>query len=702
MASLIENEFTKEKANFAHSLYGQTDIPRNAIQKIVTMFALFITNVFISYLKDQFKIVCDTSATKSLQFDEICKVLDDNSNPLQDIISEYRRFKLFSKFKLSINPIEFILGKKFETTEKEGSTVTSFVSAKAHWIPLKETLVRVFSNFEFLQLVKGYVKQLLEDTTVLSNFIQGQYWREKLKHYNDKFVLPLILYHDDFESGNALGSHHGTNSIGVLYAFIPCLPPQFAALLDHIYTVLVFRSHDRKTFGNYNTFRHAIDEINEITANGIEVEHEGKKEKIYFELGLITGDNLGLNSIFEFVESFSANFCCRLCKMAKSSLNVSWKEDESLLRSKENYEADLKADNYSETGIHDSCVFNAINGFHICVNTVVDALHDIAEGVCFYTMQGIIDKCISESWLTLQEINRRLTTFDFSACGESNKPPPLKNGKIKMSAAEMICFCRYFGVLFGDLIPDNDEHWSLYLKLREIVEIVTSHRILHGHVSYLKNLIEEHNYLFLKKIGPLKPKMHFILHYHRIIRNFGPLTQYWTMRYESKHRHLKRTTNNLAGSVNITKSIAISQCFKISQHASSIDVSSEKLGSKAHRSLQLLIPQQYVLQDTEYFNWVIIKGTKYALGKVVLLEMIEDELPKFGKIKVIFKFNGVIMFAFQPLITKCFYEKYNAYEVVEDNCSNENHIVSSENFNCSEIFPFFYQNGQQYVLYRHV
>lgn len=133
---------------------------------------------------------------------------------------------------------------------------------------------------------------------------------------------------------------------------------------------------------------------------------------------MITGDNLGLNSIFEFVESFLANFCCRLCRMIKSSLRVSWKEDESLLRTKRNYESDLMFDNYSETGIHDSCIFNAIKGFHICVNIIVDALHDLAEGVCLYTMQGIIDKFISEEWLTLEGINQRLTTFDFSACGE--------------------------------------------------------------------------------------------------------------------------------------------------------------------------------------------------------------------------------------------------------------------------------------------
>lgn len=58
--------------------------------------------------------------TKSLQFEKICEVLDANSNPLHDIVSEYRRFNLLAKFKMSFNPKEYIIGKKFQTIVKEG------------------------------------------------------------------------------------------------------------------------------------------------------------------------------------------------------------------------------------------------------------------------------------------------------------------------------------------------------------------------------------------------------------------------------------------------------------------------------------------------------------------------------------------------------------------------------------------------------
>ena len=37
--------------------------------------------------------------------------------------------------------------------------------------------------------------------------MQGNVWKSKYKSDNDATILPLLLYYDDFEPGNALGSH---------------------------------------------------------------------------------------------------------------------------------------------------------------------------------------------------------------------------------------------------------------------------------------------------------------------------------------------------------------------------------------------------------------------------------------------------------------------------------------------------------------
>lgn len=51
----------------------------------------------------------------------------------------------------------------------------------------------------------------------------------------------------------------------------------------------------------------------------------------------VTGDNLGLHSLFGLVESFSARYCCRFCLAEKEDFQTEFSEDSSkvVLRTKD-------------------------------------------------------------------------------------------------------------------------------------------------------------------------------------------------------------------------------------------------------------------------------------------------------------------------------------------------------------------------------
>lgn len=52
----------------------------------------------------------------------------------------------------------------------------------------------------------------------------------------------------------------------------------------------------------------------------------------------------------------------------------------------------------------------------------------------------------------------------------------------------------------------------------------------------LRILINEHHQLLLKEYNiELIPKHHLIIHYPRIINQMGPVVQYWTMWFETRH-----------------------------------------------------------------------------------------------------------------------------------------------------------------------
>lgn len=146
--------------------------------------------------------------------------------------------------------------------------------------------------------------------------------------FQNKTVFPLFLYYDDVELGNPLGSHSGVHKIGCIYYAVVALPPEFVSSLNNIFVAFLFHSSDRSQYkvNNKTMFSALIKELVELQENGIELSINSKVQTIYFSFRLVLKDNLGLNSILGFVESFSANFYYRVCRSHKSDLQYMLKE----------------------------------------------------------------------------------------------------------------------------------------------------------------------------------------------------------------------------------------------------------------------------------------------------------------------------------------------------------------------------------------
>lgn len=110
-----------------------------------------------------------------------------------------------------------------------------------------------------------------------------------------------------------------------------------------------------------------------------------------------------------------------------------------------------------------------------------------------------------------------------------------------MTASEMLCFVKFLGLLIGDLIPENDTFWQLYILLRRIIDILLSRTSTRDDTLLINNLIYEHNKLYIELSGnKLKPKYHHLLHYAMVLEMSGPFIHYSSMRFEAKHKDLKK------------------------------------------------------------------------------------------------------------------------------------------------------------------
>lgn len=60
------------------------------------------------------------------------------------------------------------------------------------------------------------MEYLNSEPNIMSNFIQGQLWKDLSAKFGDKITMPLFLYFDDYENHNPLGSHKGIAKCGAV------------------------------------------------------------------------------------------------------------------------------------------------------------------------------------------------------------------------------------------------------------------------------------------------------------------------------------------------------------------------------------------------------------------------------------------------------------------------------------------------------
>lgn len=135
--------------------------------------------------------------------------------------------------------------------------------------------------------------------------------------FSDKLVFPLFfLYYNVAEMGDPLDSHSGVRKLGYIYYSLAAFSSEYLSSLNNISVVFLYHSLHQLIIkiNNQIIFAVLIEELIDIQNNGILL---STNITIYFILGLFIGENLGLNSVLCFVESFSANHYCRICRSPK-------------------------------------------------------------------------------------------------------------------------------------------------------------------------------------------------------------------------------------------------------------------------------------------------------------------------------------------------------------------------------------------------
>ncbi|XP_050516038.1 uncharacterized protein LOC126890912 [Diabrotica virgifera virgifera] len=319
----------------------------------------------------------------------------------------------------------------------------------------------------------------------------------KIKSFTGKTVIPIFLYFDDYGINNPLGSH-STSILAGYYSF-PTVPQYLLSRLQFIFNCAFLKTNDYKQFGNDVSFHHIIEELTFLEKEGIVINTPDQSIRVYFILGAVLGDNLGLNTIMGFTKSFNSNSFCRVCKRTKLETKRDCIQFDDSLRNENNYAMDLKKLEFEVTGLREDCVFNRIPSFHVLENFIFDAMHDLFEGVCHYDICNILLSLIKENIITLEVLNSRKNLFQYGETevgyisSSTIDISRLNSNKLKMSARECWTFIHFLPLMLGDLVPKCNRSWKLLCLLLEMLDKILLPEFNAEDINALTTLIRQHN-----------------------------------------------------------------------------------------------------------------------------------------------------------------------------------------------------------------
>lgn len=621
----------KQICTFITFIYSISVLPRNIVQVIIDEFnninlPLQIIKSKVLTIFDQYKVPLEVKNKVNSMFQLYY---------MEKFRTEHLRLKYLQKNGLYIKPEPHIIGENFENI----NGIQTPKNYKADTMNIAENLKKFLEIDGVLDSMEKYANDLQnQNNSVLSSILQGELWKTKIANFDGKTVFPILLNYDDFETGNLVRSHSGIQQIGAAYISIPGIPPPYNSFLENIFPASYFYTADLKKFGSRVVFSKLINYFNELEKHGILVETKERKIQVYFIFIMAHGDNLGMNKILGYNQSFNSTNYCRFCNATRHEARFMTSVKNTHLRSYEEYVRDCEL---KTNGVKENCIFNDVVSYHVLENYAVDIMHDGWEGITSLEMGLILHRLIIVDKIIPYEIfDAKLSNFNFGF--ESCKPPKItfeniKNKSLRMSAAEMKCFVTYVGIIFGSKILENNDYWSLYIKLREIMSLLMPKHFDLECCDHLKTLIQEHHELYIRLFGPLKPKHHFFLHYPDIIKKIGPVSNVSSMLFESKHRECKLSTNPVASRVNISHTIAVKQQLKFAHRLASGTGFEKDLSHGRIESME-------IDRDLEEFRetissdkfsivpWVKVHNTTYKNGYIVSLNT-DGDYPVFGEIQ---------------------------------------------------------------------
>lgn len=538
--------------------------------------------------------------------------------------TSHKRSSFFKEHFFIVEPVEYILDEK----ERKTFQYVPILQSLSQILNKRDIQEKVFKNTRYSDRASTY-----------KYFYDGSNFRGNDFFSGDDVRLSLILYIDDFEVCNPLGTSRKKHKVTAVYWVLADVPSVSRSTLTSIYLAVLCKAGDAKRYGYSRVLEPLLTDLKSLEKDGLFVPCVGKciKGTVFS----VIADNLGAHSVGGFVESFSGSYVCRFCIGERSQfqeLEVRAEAFPPRTKHQHNLHVQTALGNTAQThcfGVKKQCaITDKLDYFHVTSGYPPDVLHDLLEGIVPVELALCLDILIKKKYFSFAELNSSITHFSYKWSDKTNCPQPVplnfaSRKSIGGNAHENWCLLRLLPFMVGLKVPEDDKAWQLLMTLKDIVELAMSPIFTDESIGFLDSKIAEHRSRFFEVLPQqrLIPKHHFLEHYPQLIKAFGPLVALWTMRFEAKHSFFKKIVRQTNCFRNILMSLAKKHQSMIAYHLHDSKVAKPALSvSKTSRVPLEVLKEDIKESVTQKFpkeaavhlaNKVDFFGTNYCVGMML-------------------------------------------------------------------------------------
>ena len=345
--------------------YKEATVPSSTVQKFLNTTREYVGTV-VNTLETAAAPILEDVHNKILPSDDKVQHFKAVVNVLKDPIgtsgfsTEYRQKQFAIKSGSLIMPKQVDLGEihKKRVNRYTGRTEEKPTTESFQYVPIGPNLK------QFLEQ-RGYMKNIIQhqqndaEDDIIQTYRDGTCYKENENQDRNIMDIEILLYNDDFETGNPLGPKKGKQKVLGIYMSVISLPEKYQSKLENILLVAVAKSSFVAKYGINTILDPIIVDLESLYATGLDINAHGEFQgRVRPKLFQAVGDNLALNTVLGFVSCFTANYFCRYCKTHRLETQLQLAENQESLRTEDDIDDDAERQDVPQTGVNRSSSLN--------------------------------------------------------------------------------------------------------------------------------------------------------------------------------------------------------------------------------------------------------------------------------------------------------------------------------------------------------